>query len=528
MLKKTISIFFLLTAGFLLFLAARALTNLRPPTAINDIDTLKKQTIDYLRQDRQIDANTAIKTILANFTSDAKLSSVVYDIAEAYRNSSKFANSIELYKYIVVNQPASRQAEFAQSGLAISNVAIGNLEAAKGELEKLKSNYATEPNIAQLVFNVGDAFYWFNHLKDANDIYAQVIKFYPSSEYAMWATMGLAISSISNKDDESAEIYINKLSTEYAENSRLPEALYYVATKYGYNRNYKKANDIYYVIKTKWPENNWSKNSAFETAKIGVFQYLDVKDEPNTIKAVVKLIADFNRPDLPAVVLDIAARSDWQNKYEPTGLTTKLYKIILKHFSSSPQMVSASLSLDRTNLIPILDKNDVNVVEIVEKFLDEHKNATNLFGEVSKLAEHYYLIVGKYPKNREYAANCARNRLVICERIIERFPDSFDKARAYKIAADVYQARRQNLEALGYYQKILDTYPNYSETGQILFSIAQSYNYMMRTGQIEPDGAFPLMKDAYERIVQFYPGSPPARAARSNLIRLEEQQQGGI
>ena len=326
MFKKSIPIILILASVCLLFLAAHAITSQNPPNEWRTspesqftIEQLKQQAIDYIKQDKQLDANSAIKTILADYAGDAKLSSVVYDVAEAYRNSSKFAKSIELFKYIVTIQPASKQAALAQSGLAISSIAIGNLESAAAELEKLKTSFASEPNISQLVFNVGDAYYWFGKFTDANSVYKYVVDKYPATDSAMWATMGLAISSISNKDQNSADIYIDKLSSEYPGNSRLQEALYYIGTKYGYNRDYKRAISIYDDIKTKWPENTWGKNAEFETAKIGVFQYLDKKDEPNTLKAVDKLTPHANKAQELNMLMSITSYKNngyKENRYE--------------------------------------------------------------------------------------------------------------------------------------------------------------------------------------------------------------------
>lgn len=545
MLKKTISIFFLLAAGFLLFLAARGLTNLGPPNQIEDIDTLKREAIEFIRQDKQIDANTAIKTILAEYGGDAKLSSVVYDIAEAYRNSSKFAKSIELYKLIVQTQPASKEAALAQSGLAISSVAIGNIEGAKTELEKLKTNYANEPNIAQLVFNVGDSFYWFKRYGDANNVYKYVIESYPASDYALWATMGLAISSIANKDEAAAQGYIDKLTADYAENPRLAEALFYVAGRYGYEyigtarrSRFYKASAIYKAIETYWPESNWAKNSYYQTAKIDIMQYIKTKDLQNTLAAINKLIIDFSgRSDLSAAALDYALRSDTRSRYEPNEFTESLYNYIIERFPSTPQANLAGLALKRLDFIRNMDKDlsstdspaDVNIPEAIDRFIDDNNGLPDYKHQVFLIGQHYYMKANMTRGNgKKLYFDIAA---AVWERMLEKLPVFNDTVQAYYSLGACYMQIGDLVKSNYYHYKVAEEYPENSLAQSALHKIGQNYQKMWTlpegSGPIAREEAFSLMKDTYRTILDRYPGGSYAKIAERILGQYRQAEQGG-
>ena len=477
MLKKSIPVILILAAVCLLFLAAHNVTSQGTESQIS-IDQLKQQAIDNIRKNKEVDANATIQVILADYSNDEKLSSVLYSIAEAYRNNSKFAKSIELYKYIVENQTASRQAALAQSGLAISNVAIGKLEAAKMELEKLKSNYAAEPNIAQLVFNVGDSFYWFGHFRDCNDIYAQVIKIYPGSDYAMWATMGLAISCIASKDQNSADVYIKKLSTDYTKNGRLPEALFYVAGRFGYGRNYEKANEIYNKISNNWPEDKWAKDSSYESSKLVVFSYLDKKDESNTLKAVEKLISDFNRPDLQAVVYDIAARTDSLNKHEPNKFTEILLNKVINLSPRSIFAKRAIVNIMRNEIDGIIksdgDANDI--IAGVETIAKDYKNlpeaAEDLMTIASKLSGKGW--EGRDTKDEAKAVRNWQLDVHVRQKLIENFPNSPILSQAYYTTGLVLAQNLSEYEkGIEYFKTVIEKWPDFERAWRAQMNIGR-------------------------------------------------------
>jgi tetratricopeptide (TPR) repeat protein len=525
MLKKSIPVMFILAGVCLLFWAIYAIKGQNIEQQQISIDQLKQQTLDYISQDKQIDANTSVKSLIANYTSDAKLPSVLWTVAEAYRNSSKFANAIELYKYIVDNPPTSNQAALAQSGIAISSVAIGNLEAAKLELEKLKIGYKSEPNISQLIFNVGDSYYWFGKFNDANSVYKYVVDKYPACDSALWATMGLAISSISNKDQNSADIYINKLSKEYAENAKLPEALYYIGTKYGYNRDYKKAISIYDDIKTKWPENTWRKNAEFETAKIGVFQYLDKNDEPNTLKAVDKLISDFNRPDLLPVVFDIAARSDWQSKYEPNNLTTQLYNRVIKQFPKSSQSDIAKICNLRNTAINFINiSDDVNAFISVGTIIADFNTNPKSPEEIWRVAERYYGYAMRgivKRQNKEIVADNFRKSILIKEKMVEELPASKYTPMALASMGLLYtQHLGEYKKGIEYLRFLINKWPDYGGLDNSYFLLGKYLEVLKTRGEVTAQEADLEIENSYKIILEKYPQSKALPYAAHRLGKI--------
>lgn len=228
MLKKSIPVIFILAGVCMLFFVAHALTKPVPQSQLS-LDQLKQQAIDSIRQGNANDANSAVKAIFVNYIGDARLSSTLLSIAEAYKNSSKFSKSAELNKFIVDNMPESKEAAKAQGSFGVCLAALGDKTGAKEAIKMLKTNYASEPNLSELIFKISDGLYWISKLNyaDCNEGYLYVLNTFPKTDdWSMFAAMGLGISCAASHDFNSCQLYINNLLTDYAENPKLPEALF--------------------------------------------------------------------------------------------------------------------------------------------------------------------------------------------------------------------------------------------------------------------------------------------------------------
>lgn len=288
-----------------------------------------------------------------------------------------------------------------------------------------------------------------------------------------------------------------------------------MAGRLGYGRYYDKANQIYNKIISNWPDNTWAKNSAIESAKLSVVKYINEQDEPNALLAMEKLITDFNdRSDLPAIIMEMAAKSEKANYYGQSEMTGNLLKMVKSRYPSSPQSATIDLALERLALTEALDNNDLDIGEITSKFIDDHNSMPNLLSELSKVIEHYNILNGiTWTKERNTFLD---KKLIILEKIIEKVTDSYSKINFYKMSADLLKTR-DTFKAIGYYQKILDTWPEYDEKGEILCSLGSCYNTLMAKKIIDRESIEPLMRETYEKVVREYPYTYFGRLSKYRL-----------
>jgi len=312
MLKKTIP-FFIITAAVLLIISGLTLLTKATPPAANapqdlpetELQTQKQLIILYIESADLVGAQAEYDNLIIDYAGNRLLPAAVYEIAEAYRNNAKFEESLQVYADVVNNWPESSSAVWAQRGLATSNIALGRMQEANAELVILKENYAADPNIAEAVFNVADAYYWFKRYDEAGSLYRYVSQSYPDNDFAMWAQMGLAILNIADGNEIAAQDAIDTLVSDFGENEKLPEALFYIAGRYAWDKKYQEAKNIYeYIIQ------NLSQSSIISEAEFGllsssIITFIESKDDPNAFASIESLITEYNdNPDTPGVVFE--------------------------------------------------------------------------------------------------------------------------------------------------------------------------------------------------------------------------------
>jgi TolA-binding protein len=262
-----------------------------------DIEQAKTAIKSYIAAGK--DANAAYQKLITDFAGNTSVSAAAYDIAEAYRDNSKFNQSLGVYKDVVSKWPKSRQAVFAQKGVVVSNIALGKMADAQVELDNLKKNYSADPNISEAVFNVADTYYWFGKFSDSDGVYKYVSANYPKSDFAMWAQMGLAISSIAQDKDSDAQTIKDSLVANFATNPKLPEALLYIAGRYESSKKYDKAGVIFQQIAKQFPKSSQAMSDVpFAVARVNILSGIESgsADVPANIE---NMIANFSgRADL--------------------------------------------------------------------------------------------------------------------------------------------------------------------------------------------------------------------------------------
>jgi tetratricopeptide (TPR) repeat protein len=199
--------------------------------------------------------------------------------------------------------------------------------------------------------------------------------------------------------------------------------------------------------------------------------------------------------------------------------------MVKSRYPASPQSATVDLALDRLTLTEALDNNDLDIGEIISKFIDDHNSLPNLSGELAKVIEHYNILNGlTWTKERNIFLN---KKLIILEKIIEKVPDSYSKINFYKMSADLLKTR-DTLKAIEYCQKILGTWPEYDEKGEILWSLGSCYNTLMAKKIIDRESIEPLMRETYEKVVRDYPYTYFGRLSKYRLEVDERIKTGKV
>jgi len=416
---------------------------------------------EYITSDKDTEADDAYQKLLADFSDNERITQAVYEIAETYRHNDKFKQSLQAYQDVVTKWPASSEAVWAQRGVAISSIALNKMDAAQVAVDKLLADYSENANIAEAVFNVADTYYWFKHYEKANELYQYVLDTWPSAEHAMWAQMGLAISNIAVSNDSAAEIATENLIANFSNNPKLPEALFYIAGRYGWDKKYDQAKTIYQQIIQNWPDNSFADSAQFELAKANIFSFIHSQDEPNALIAIDKFISDFNdRPDLPAALYDIAGRYN-----QPAELIETVYQQVVELFPESSFAGKAPLNISRLNIISLINSgDDPNAFIAIDTLITDFNNHPDLPGTIFAIGEQYYNKAFRCVNEdlSTEANDYFRKAVTALETIVQKLPPSAPYTpRACRLVAYGYYRLGEYHKAIEYGRKVVDNWPDY-------------------------------------------------------------------
>lgn len=347
-------------------------------------------------------AEPLTEQILTDFAGDGRLATACCLIADAYRSTRHHRQAIGLYQYVVDNHSESEYAMWSQMGIVVSNIDLGNKNAAESAIKKLRENYPGHPSFYKALRDIGDNYRWRDIHDRARDMYQLALAGLSGSE-AFWPKAGIAIASVHLKDYQTAEDLTEQIRTEFADHTQLPEAICLIAGAYRSICDYDKALGLYQLILKVWPRNEQALWTKAGIARIAIA----LGDEAGGMEAINDMIADFkDHPVLPAALWAVAEEYyGLAFQYESQGLDAKAKEYFAKVISFGERIREQS----------------THSAAAAEAWYFSAE-CYYQFGQYEKAIEYYEQVVGNWP-DYEWAdqalfrtAQCF-NELATCKRI---------------------------------------------------------------------------------------------------------------
>jgi tetratricopeptide (TPR) repeat protein len=216
-------------------------------------------------------AEAAINTLLTNYPANPFIARPLFDIAEHCRQFDKYEKALQLYKYVVDNWPQHASARWSQSGVAICDIALGNIQAAEAAADKLLANYPKNELMANCVYDIAQQYSRSEKYEKAEQLYQYVLDNWPNCEYVAWTKIGLAQTNIRLGKNTVAEGIIDglviKLSADYPLVSNLPpkaaQTCYDSGNCYTQLGKYEKARQCYERVVNGCPDYEYAWNAQY-------------------------------------------------------------------------------------------------------------------------------------------------------------------------------------------------------------------------------------------------------------------------
>jgi TolA-binding protein len=421
------------------------------------LEAQKKLVMLYKHEQPQ--AMEAFQELITTFSTHELLAKTIFDISIYYKETESYKKyeMIKLFCQHILNTfPKSEYAVWAQSKIAISNIALGDESSAQIAFDTLISKFSENEHAAKATYDVAHQYNVTGNYEGAEKIYQRIINTWTTEKKLMWTQVEMAHSNISHDNDDIAQIAIGILVDKISMHEIIPGALYDIAQHYGRVNMHERARWVYQQVLDKVPSDYYAIWSAMGVAMSSI----SLDDNTAAQAAIDKLITDFSRnPRISDAVFAIAYHYDNLHNY---AKARQYYQYILDHWPTHEHhALWTVIHLARMNII----LGEPNTAELVIDNLVTKLNAdvplysywTDVAGEAYRLAGEIYIQLGKYEK------------------------------------------------AIQLYQQVLDTWPDYKYAGEISFLIGNYYERLMYSGLIPKSEAESQMEKFYKIIVERYP-----------------------
>ncbi len=214
------------------------------------INAQRDLAITYIDNDNMSAAEPVIDGLLTYLPKDPRIATAMFKIADHCRKLRKYEKAIQLYQSILSSRPQHASARWSQSGIAMCQIGLGNIQAAEAATQKLLADFPRNELMADCIYDIADAYNHFGRYEDARRFYQYALDNWPEFAYTTWAKIGLAQMKNYLGENDAAEAIIEglaaKLSSDYPDGSDLPlraaETYYYCAQGYRQLSRYVKSN----------------------------------------------------------------------------------------------------------------------------------------------------------------------------------------------------------------------------------------------------------------------------------------------
>jgi tetratricopeptide (TPR) repeat protein len=304
-------------------------------------------------------------------------------LADECSTLKRYDKARELYQYVAENCPDNELAIWAQQGVAILSIKLGDFAAAGDEVDKLLTDFSEHNNIAKAVNKVADHYRWSKRYEKARRLYQYVVDNWPQAEYAIWSQKSLVISYIQFVDDPNADAAIEKLLAGFSKNKQKANAVKMLADECSTLKRYKKARRLYQYFVESFPDSD----SAIWAQQGVTISNIKLRDDDAARVAVEKLISDFSEhKDIAKAVNKAADHYRWSKKYEEAR---RLYQYVVDNWPQAEYAIWSQKSLV-TSYIQLGD--DPNADAAIEKLLTDYSEHKQIAKAVNMLADEFTML----------------------------------------------------------------------------------------------------------------------------------------
>jgi TolA-binding protein len=475
------------------------LLKLKYPTSIyvkkTTLNDAKAKVLLLIESQDYNNADIAFNKMLADFGASPDLPETLFWIAERYQRADKFENAANIWQQIIKNYPDKSWASKSKFWLSrincISLIILQNYDGAKAALAQFTADFSNNTDFPEALFWIAERYQRFDRFDTAQQIYQQIIDKYPNSPLSakskFWLSRINVLSLIVAQDYDNAKIALAQFTADFANNSDLPEALYWIAERYERQGKTEDTQALCQKIIADYPASQWATK-----AKAG----------PPTGNVIVQTISSST---ISATNTTTVSVQDSNQVLDPQKAGEQLYQ-------------SACESIDAG------DMNEVLLV--INKFIQDFPESKASAETIYSIGDYCYqktISPDGYEISDENSIMFWKYAIKIWDPILTKLPASDITPKiCYATGLCYYQLGDCN-SAINYFQKLNNEFPEYDNICVSLLLTANCYDKMAVSGTISKEDAGEQIRTICRKIISYYPDSQIVVPARQLLRQWENQ-----
>ncbi len=270
---------------------------------------------------------------------------IIWQTASLMYDGEGFVYAEKLYAIYLEKYPNDPKCETALYNRSVSVLKIGRIDEGVGLKRKYIRSYPANERIAQVQYEIAEAFYNAERFDLAAQEYAHTSNDYPKSEYAVSAAYNKAWCFYRIGDTVRMVEELHRFIRTYPNSTQTPDAYFSIGDYYYNNKEYQKAKEAYQVILERfktYPRFDEAKNLVHELDQINSYQayaramiFFDNQDFSRAIPLLEEVIKTY-----PDADVRYASEANIASAYSELGDKKKalqLFNSIIEKYSGTTQ-----------------------------------------------------------------------------------------------------------------------------------------------------------------------------------------------
>ena len=471
-------------------------------------------------------AETQIAQILEDFSDLASMPGALYHIARRYQWSRKYELAENIHQELIRRYPDSDVAARAQLGMARTGILAlvkgGDFDTAGTELDKLLQDFSGNLGLPPVLYDIAKEYEVQVKYEKASEIHQKIVQQYPDSPDAGQSRFDFPrtkiLSLIELGNDIAADTEFDKFVQEFSADSRLPKAIYDIARKYEWLKEYEKAKTLYMQITDGEPGSSAASDAQLGISRINTLLPIEAGDYNTAGEELEKLAEGFvNDEALPDALWDIAKAYQQEMEYQRCRAVLQQ---IIEQWPESSYAAKAPTGLAVVNVLLLNKMGDYAAADAaVDSLIADFDDPCALTAAIYQIEEGYYNKAFTYgkPSRQDHLS-----AITAWEKLMTKLPGfSYDNADIiYFIACSYYQLAQYET-AIGYYTKVALNWPDSSTYpwGNLAL-MEKCYQGLVESAVITQAQAEELIEQTFDAIIENSPASISAKYACLKLGRM--------